>query len=133
MRGWERKKARRKEEKKSLFRTAKESLPGRIKKKTIGKSNWFRRKKDKKLTEEAKNDHASSRRGGSIDIAPGVKKMKSSKSSKSSGEEEPETAAVLFVEGTKESILAKNLREVIEKIKMILGYRIKVVERSGTP
>ena len=29
-----------------------------------GKSNWFRRKKDKKLTEDAKNDHTSSRSGG---------------------------------------------------------------------
>ena len=43
------------------------------------------------------------------------------------------TAAVLFVENTKEGELAKNLRAVIERLKHILGYSIKVVERSGTP
>ena len=46
---------------------------------------------------------------------------------------ELETAAVLFIEGTKESKLARELKEVIERIKHILGYRIKIVERSGTP
>ena len=39
----------------------------------------------------------------------------------------------MFVESTKESGLAKNLREVVEKIKGILGYKIKIVERAGTP
>ena len=42
-------------------------------------------------------------------------------------------AAVLFVENSKEGELAKGLRRVIERIKHILGYTIKVVERSGTP
>ena len=40
---------------------------------------------------------------------------------------------MMFVESTKESGLAKNLREVVEKIKGILGYKIKIVERAGTP
>ena len=39
----------------------------------------------------------------------------------------------MFVENTKEGVLAKNLREVIERIKGILGYKIKIVERAGTP
>ena len=46
---------------------------------------------------------------------------------------EAKTAAVLFVENTKGGILAKNLREVMERLKPILGYSIKVVERAGTP
>ena len=44
-----------------------------------------------------------------------------------------ETAAVLFIEGTKESKLAKEMKDVVEKMKHILGYKIKIVERSGTP
>ena len=43
------------------------------------------------------------------------------------------TRTVLFVENTKEGGLARKLREVVERIQHILGYRKKVVERSGTP
>ena len=39
----------------------------------------------------------------------------------------------MFVENTKGGVLAKNLREVVERIKGILGYRVKIVERAGTP
>ena len=46
---------------------------------------------------------------------------------------ELKTAAVLFVENSKGGVLAKNIREVLERIHHILGYRIKVVERAGTP
>ena len=39
----------------------------------------------------------------------------------------------MFVENTKGGVLAKNLREVVERIKGILRYRVKIVERAGTP
>ena len=45
---------------------------------------------------------------------------------------EPRTAAVMFVNNTKDGQLAKNLREVVERVKNILGYKIKIVERAGT-
>ena len=41
-------------------------------------------------------------------------------------------AAVTFVENTKDGALAKEMREILERQKIILGFRIKVVERSGT-
>ena len=40
--------------------------------------------------------------------------------------------AVLFVNNTKEGLLAKNICEVVERLKNILGNNIKVVERAGT-
>ena len=43
------------------------------------------------------------------------------------------TASVLFVPNTKDSLLAKNLPDVVERLKNILGYNVKIVERSGTP
>ena len=43
------------------------------------------------------------------------------------------TAAVLFVENTKDGLLAKGLREIMERIKYIMGYNVKIVERGGTP
>ena len=48
-------------------------------------------------------------------------------------EKDIRTATVLFVPNTKDGLLAKNLREVVERLKNILGYRIKVIERAGTP
>ena len=39
---------------------------------------------------------------------------------------------VLFVEQTKEGKLAKNIREVLVKLEHILGFKVKVVERTGT-
>ena len=57
--------------------------------------------------------------------AHGCKRDKSKK--------ELKTAAVLFVENTKDGELAKELREVMGRIEDILGYKVKIVERSGTP
>ena len=53
---------------------------------------------------------------------------------KGKSEEGPlKTRSVLFVDNTKDGGLARKLREVVERIQHILGYRIKVVERAGTP
>ena len=43
-------------------------------------------------------------------------------------EEQLKMRTVLFVDNTKDGGLAKKLREVVERIQHILGYRIKVVE-----
>ena len=48
-------------------------------------------------------------------------------------QEDLRTAAVLFVENTKGGELAERMRTTLKRIEPILGYRIKVVERSGTP
>ena len=45
LRGWEGRKSRAKTENRRLYRTAGESMKGRILKKTTGKQNWFRKKK----------------------------------------------------------------------------------------
>ena len=47
--------------------------------------------------------------------------------------EDLRTAAVLFVENTKGGELAERMRTTLKRIEPILGYSIKVVERSGTP
>ena len=48
IRGWNRKKARMLKDSGKLFRTNRESLNLRVKKKTIGKTTWFKSKKKKK-------------------------------------------------------------------------------------
>ena len=49
-----------------------------------------------------------------------------------STDQEPRTAAVMFVNNTKDGQLAKNLRKVVERLKNILGCKVKIVERAGT-
>ena len=55
IKGWENKKSRMKSENKRLYRTAKESSKGRVIKKTTGKQNWFRKKKQGKPSRNTEN------------------------------------------------------------------------------
>ena len=50
IRGWERRKDRARDERGRIFRTSEESRGGRIKKKTTGRNNWFRKSKKKKTS-----------------------------------------------------------------------------------
>ena len=42
------------------------------------------------------------------------------------------TRSIMFVEQTKGSKLAKALREVLSRLEPMLGFRVKIVEKSGT-
>ena len=42
------------------------------------------------------------------------------------------TRTVLFVDQTRDGQLAKDLRQFLSRLESILGFRIKVVERTGT-
>ena len=42
------------------------------------------------------------------------------------------TRTVLFIEQTKDGKLAKNIKSVLARIEHILGFKIKVVEITGT-
>ena len=126
IRGWENKKSRAKREQRRVNRTAKESMKGRVIKKAIGKNNWFRKSTKSKNFNENKGERTSYDKNGENNYQ---------KNKKESGVQDKSlrTAAVMFVENTKEGKLAKNLREVVERVKHILGYSIKIVERAGTP
>ena len=42
------------------------------------------------------------------------------------------TRTVLFVEQTRDGLLAKSIREVLTRLEGLLGFKVKVVERAGT-
>ena len=48
IRGWERRKSRARNEGRTIFRTSRQSMPGRIKKRTIGKTTWYKKKRTNK-------------------------------------------------------------------------------------
>ena len=120
IRGWRRRIERAKEESRSLYRKAGSCQESRLKKKTLGKSSWFRGKK-------RKSDHAKGqgRCSGGTRARGGV-------ASGGGGTQLP-TRSVLFVENSKEGELARRLRGVVERIQHILKFRVKVVEKAGTP
>ena len=117
IRGWERRRIRARNEGRRVYRTAKQSAAGRSRRKVLGKSTWFRKRKVEKEDGIKKTGNRRAKR-----------KVKSK-----NAEEQLKMRTVLFVDNTKDGGLAKKLREVVERIQHILGYRIKVVERAGTP
>ena len=120
IRGWERKKIRAKNEGRGVYRTSRQSAAGRTRKKVLGKTTWFRKRKT-----DNKEEIGEVKKTGRKRTKKEIQKTQEERSLR--------TRTVLFVENTKEGGLARKLREVVEKIQYILGYRIKVVERSGTP
>ena len=96
-----------------LHRTAAESHHVRVKKKLLSKSTWY---KDKRRVEN--NDNSDGLRrvpgstGGAVDST-----MK--------------TRAVLFVEQSPMGALASKIREQLQHMGPTLGFKIRVVERTG--
>ena len=129
LKGWERKLRRAKKEGRRIFKTSGDSLSGRIRKKMLGKTSWYRKKR--RIEED---DRDSNQEGRQVQGDHSRRdKNKYEKRSTPENRTEVRTAAVLFVENTKGGMLAKKMREIMENLKHILGYNIKIVERAGTP
>ena len=97
--------------------TASESKDSRIKKKLTGKSSWYRKRIAKKDDERmtARTQAHGSR---------GLPRTQS-------GKQDLKTRAVLFVEQTPHGELAKRIKELLQRLEPVLGFRLRVVERTG--
>ena len=93
-------------------RKAKDSLEDRTKKVLLSKSSWYKGRSRKDYYGSCK---AGNKKGGE----------------QMSREEYLEQKSVLFVERTRDGELCRRLREVIGRMAPLLGFSIKVVERSG--
>ena len=117
IKGYERKVQRCIKEGRQLYRTAKDSRSSRARKKIMGKSEWFRTKKNKELEEEkavtGKGSWRGEREVGRLSPPGQAVKMK--------------TRTVLFVEHTPGGELSSRLRAVLYKNEAALGFRVKVV------
>ena len=113
IRGFEAKVKRREQGGIPLYRTAAESGKSRNRKKIIGKSTWFK-KPGVEVTKTIAGGNTKKRKRN-IESEGGIK-----------------TRTVIFVEHTTGGELAKRMRETLSRIEKMMGFRIKVVERSGT-
>ena len=109
IRGWERRRTKARTLGKGLFRTSKESMAGRIKKRTIGKTTWYKNKRggeqEVKNLREQRNTKESTSKGRTTRSLKGHKQNTglsvNHQKKGGEGERDLETAAVPFVEGTK--------------------------------
>ena len=89
-------------------------------------------KQKRKRFEKSKQVSRQASSVGRSRYTPGPENTSTTPLSSTMGKE-LKTSAVLFVENTKDGALARKLRELVERIQYILGFRIKIVERAGTP
>ena len=99
-----------------LHRTSTNSQGARVKKKLLSKTNWFKKKKGAGRKMYAKEPSGAPDR---------------SHYRKEQQHLELDVKTVLFLEQTPEGGLAKRMREVLRSMEPALGFRVKVVERTG--
>ena len=116
--GYTRKEERRKAAGKPRYRSGCDSLESRVEKKLVEKYNWFRKKRNKEEKEE--------NRGGK-----GSPMKSDAQIEKGSRVENDMPKAVLFVQHTPDSELAKEVRRVLTELKPWTNIGIKGVERAG--
>ena len=96
-----------------IHRTSGESSHVRRKKKMLGKTSWYKGRGEKDKCGATK----TATKGGSRTKKEGATRVK--------------TRAVLFVDQSPQGELAKRLREQLSGLEPTLGYRVRVVERTG--
>ena len=112
LRGYEAKVRRRTDEGVPLYRTSKDSGTSRAKKKILGKSTWFK---------------------GGTKKGPKVQKRGNTGVKRKRGDDEDlRTRSVMFVNYTGEGEMAKRLRLELGNMENLMGFRMKVIERTGT-
>ena len=93
--------------------TAEESHGTRVRKKLLDKASWFGKKK--RDEEVAKQHHGS----------------RSNVERKQARRDHLKTRSVMFVEQTPGGELARRVKEQLQNLEETLGFKLKVVERSG--
>ena len=101
----------------SLWRTAEDSRGSREMKSLLGRASWYKKKKDKK--DWYREEHNK-------------KGAKNEKRKEEMIKERIPHKSVMFVEQTVGGSLASKLRELIDHLAPILGFSVKIVERTGS-
>ena len=112
------------EQRTPLHKSATQSATARRTKKLLAKCNWFRQTPEgdeERFSEESSWEERSAR--------PVPEQSKGKRTAK---EKELRISTVMFVEFTKGGSLQKSIREVVDRITPMLGFRMRVTEKGGT-
>ena len=115
-----------------LHRTALESSGHRSRKKLLDKTEWFKKRRRVQDDEEQKPQKPWQPKNNTRDRKEQIKLQSSASNPPTISSKIRKTRTVLFVDQTPEGRLAKDLREVLTRLENILGFKVKVVERTGT-
>jgi hypothetical protein len=141
VRGWKNKRQRREDNGQDFYRSAASSLLSRYKKKLTARTSWYKNtnkngKRKYVLDEEEEEDmrrRNAAKRAKKPREEPGQEETeKIDKNTNLETTDKNKNKAVLFVPYTVGSILAKRLREAEENLLHSTGYKLKIVERSGS-
>ena len=121
IKGYENKRRRSNEMGWKLHRTSLDSMGARVRKKLLAKSSWFKKRRKTPIKEDTEHKNYKRRKGGQWEAPKKEQKQ----------EKELKVKTVLFVEQSSDGSLAKRMREVLRSMEPALGFRIKVVERTG--
>ena len=130
IKGYQRKVARCEAARTPLHRSSGQSAASRMTKKLLAKSNWFRSAKEESETGERSSQQweECASRGAKRGVARGKPQEASQKPE---AKQELRTSTVLFVEFSKGGSLQKSMREVLDRLSPMLGFRVRVTERGG--
>ena len=120
IKSWLRRHRRREQEGIGFYRGVASTLQGRIRKKLIDKTTWFKPRDE---------DQEEGERGQAVVMGRGKKRKGQEAENKDRGA--PEIKSVLFCPYTVRGELAKRLRKEEETLEGLTGYRVKVVEQVG--
>ena len=110
IKGYMSKRARRKENgRRRIHNTSEESKMGRIKKKLLGKTNWYKKRTP----------------------GDGHEKPKGGRRMNNKQEDTLKTGAVLFVEQTPQGELARRLKELLQRLETTIGQRLRIQAEGG--
>ena len=116
IKGYEGRVKRSKREGRRLHRSSIDSLGARIRKKLVGKTDWFRKRRSK---------------GKEYEGAQKLGATQSTREQKQKNIKELRVRTVLFVDQSPGGELAKRIREQMRAMEPTLGFRTKIVERTG--
>ena len=120
-----------------LHRSAQQSAATKRTKKLLARSNWFRSSKEEaELGEESslqREDQRGAQSHGRKRLARGrVAQAKRGASQKPAKTKELVTTSVQFVEFSKGGVLQKCMRDALNRLTPMMGFRVRVTERGGT-
>ena len=98
----------------SYRRTANESRASRSRGKLLSKTSWYKSRKKEDLYEKSKNGKRKKSWKSNVEVC------------------KQEQKSVMFVEQTEMGELAKRLREMVTRLAPIMGFSVKIIERTGS-
>ena len=125
IRGWKNRLQRKQDLGQEEYRSAKNSLQSRTRKKLLSRENWYK-KQESEPEKQDKNYKTNGLPGGPRALGTKTSRDKNIKQDKNM------IRAVMFVPYTPNGELAKSLRQNEEKLSELTGTKLKIVERTGT-